>query len=280
MKTARRLLVALLVLYGGWCAVLYQLQTGLFFPGAFYGPDRQPALPEGAQLSVVQHPDGATTELVWMLADPSEDGPAPLLIYLHGNGAIAGGSARSMTYWVERGVSVAVPEYRGYGRSGGEPSEETVGADLVRIVDRLVARPDVDPARIVYYGRSVGTCFAAQLAHARPPAAMILHTPFLRTDLMAHRYGAPAFLVRSPFRADRVAGDFAFPVLLLKHSLDHVAPPADADALHELIPDSELISVPTDHNGPRDVDHIRRQRAAIAQLLDRLAPRRPISPRD
>lgn len=271
MKAARRLLLVLLVLYGGWCAALYRMQTELFFPGAFFGPEAQPSLPAGAELSAIRHPDGVHTELVLMMTPPTGDRPAPLLVYLHGNGAIAGGSARALRHWAARGVSVAVPEYRGYGASGGEPSEASVGADLVRIIDQLTARPDVDAARLVYYGRSVGTGFAAQLAYARPPAAMVLQTPFLRTDIMAHDYGAPAFLVKNPFRTDLVAGSFDFPVLLLQHSLDQLAPPSDADALHTLLPDSRLVSVPTDHNGPQEPRHLAIQRAAIAALLSTLA---------
>lgn len=68
--------------------------------------------------------------------------------------------------------------YRGYGLSGGEPSEHVLLEDSSLIYDYAAARPDVDPGNIVLLGRSLGTYFAVALAKTRPVRAAILATPF------------------------------------------------------------------------------------------------------
>ena len=52
--------------------------------------------------------------------------------------------------------SFAAFNYRGYGRSEGRPGEAALTADALVLFDRLAARGDVDPARIVVFGRSLG----------------------------------------------------------------------------------------------------------------------------
>jgi acetyl esterase/lipase len=42
----------------------------------------------------------------------------------------------------------------------------------------LAARGDVDPARLVHFGESLGAAVAVQLAVERPPMALVLRSPF------------------------------------------------------------------------------------------------------
>jgi hypothetical protein len=261
--------VALLV--GGYvlyCGALYAAQPLLFFPGAGAVATLPP--PPGARTERLAHPDGVETDLWLRTPDPSAHGagPYPLVVVLHGNGDRIDRGAGGVMDWLNGlGFAVALPEYRGYGASGGEPSERAVTDDLVRALDQLVALAEIDAARVVYFGTSLGTCFAAQLAAQRPPAGLILRTPFLRTDLMALRHYAPPFLVSNPFRSDRALAGFSAPTLILQHTRDEVAPPEDSTALAALLPQATLVAIDARHNGPERESERAREQTAIAMFL-------------
>ncbi len=259
--------VAFLVVgvYALYCTALFMVQGLLFFPGA--GPVETLPPPANVEALRLTHPDGVATDL-WFQAAAGSPSAAPLVVYLHGNGDRIDRHAGTMTWLAERGFAVGMPEYRGYGQSEGTPGEAAVTADLVRAVELLRARAEVDASRVIYYGVSLGTCFAAQLAAQEAPRAMVLQTPFLRTDVMALRYAAPPFLVRNPFRADVALRGSRIPTLLLKHRFDQVAPPEDADALHALLPESTLLSFDADHGTPPERAEAVRELRAIEAFLD------------
>src|SRR5258706_5140730 len=68
--------------------------------------------------------------------------------------------------------------YRGFGLSGGVPTERSVLEDSKRVYDWAAAQPDVDAANIVLLGRSLGSYVAVTVAAARRARAAILATPF------------------------------------------------------------------------------------------------------
>jgi fermentation-respiration switch protein FrsA (DUF1100 family) len=89
----------------------------------------------------------------------------------------------------ELGLSVFLFDYRGYGRSQGKPSEEGTYRDAEAALAYLRSRRDVDPERIVYFGRSLGAGVAVELATREPPLALILESPFPSIPALArHHY--------------------------------------------------------------------------------------------
>jgi fermentation-respiration switch protein FrsA (DUF1100 family) len=55
-------------------------------------------------------------------------------------------------------------DYRGYGRSSGEPSEEGTYLDAEAAFEVLCQRSDLDPHRIILFGHSLGGAVAIELA--------------------------------------------------------------------------------------------------------------------
>ncbi len=81
-------------------------------------------------------------------------------------------------------------DYRGFGRNPGTPTEEAVAVDAAGALAWLYAREDVDPAKIFFYGFSLGTGVATELAMREPSAGLILRAPFTSVRRMAiSRYG-------------------------------------------------------------------------------------------
>jgi pimeloyl-ACP methyl ester carboxylesterase len=67
------------------------------------------------------------------------------------------------------GCNILMVEYRGYGTSEGEPSEDGLKLDAQAALDYLHdARDDVDGRQIFAFGRSLGGAVAIWLAHKNP----------------------------------------------------------------------------------------------------------------
>jgi fermentation-respiration switch protein FrsA (DUF1100 family) len=87
------------------------------------------------------------------------------------------------------GLQVLLVDYRGYGSNPGAPTENGLAADSRAARSYLVGRSDVDASRIVYFGESLGTAVAVDLAVEHPPAALVLRSPFTSmADVGHHHY--------------------------------------------------------------------------------------------
>jgi len=85
------------------------------------------------------------------------------------------------------GVNVFLFDYRQYGRSQGKASEEGLYADARGALAYLRSRGDLAQERIVYFGRSLGSAVAVDLAATNSPRGLILETPFASIRAMARR---------------------------------------------------------------------------------------------
>src|SRR5262245_17627712 len=168
------LLAAALVLGVPACAFLSQDRM-LFLPHLAARPGMRPPRP-------VEEVEFATPEgprlRGWFARARGGGGPAPLIVYYGGNAEDVTGQA--FEPWPSD-WALALINYRGYGGSEGRPSEQALCADAEVVLDALARRPDVDAARIVLVGRSLGTGVAtlrgcpASGARRRPHLAIRQH---------------------------------------------------------------------------------------------------------
>lgn len=220
-----RLFVLALIGYAAWCLMLFSMQDRMLFPREFADVTGAPKDAERLA-STIEGGEGNGGEVEAFLSLPPGDGPFPLVVVFHGNAECVDTMGWARRAYTSRGWAVLTPEYRGYGRSAGEPSQKAIVADAVVCVDRVLKRPEMDASRVVYHGRSLGGAVAAQVARERPPRAMVLESTFTSVAAMAMRYGVPPFLVKNPFRTDRVLNTYTGPVLLL-HGVDDTIVPID-----------------------------------------------------
>jgi fermentation-respiration switch protein FrsA (DUF1100 family) len=61
-------------------------------------------------------------------------------------------------------VNVFLFDYRGYGRSSGEPSEEGTYEDAQAAFETLCQQPEVNPEQVILFGHSLGGAVAIDLA--------------------------------------------------------------------------------------------------------------------
>ncbi len=182
------------ILIVGYLVILgfaWRYQDRMAFPGA---PSALPApttlgFPDGERISV-QTSDGVELR-GWYLPPnprPESGSRAPGLIWFYGNMETIEGIAPILSRFRPPGVGVLVLDYRGYGASAGEPTEQGVYRDAEAAWQYLSTRPGVDSTRIAVYGRSVGSAVALYLATERPVRAVVLDSPFSSGSEMAEEH--------------------------------------------------------------------------------------------
>ncbi len=264
-----RLTVDAIGIYVVWCGGLYLLQDRMLFPTDVAPAPKDPA-PFSATAEVFELGiDGGGRVVAWFFPVDSAgaENPAPVVIFFHGNAEIIDQQADIVDHYHRLGISVLLPEYRGYGRSEGKPSQQAILSDNIRFVDRLLERDDVDSSRVVYHGRSLGGGFAADLATKRQPAALILQSTFASVISMARRYAAPGFLVKNPLRTDRVLASIDRPVLIFHGSRDDIIPVYHGRKLRDIGRKVTYVEYDCGHNDFPGAGNLRDYHGRIAEFL-------------
>ena len=276
MKVKRTMLMLVsagLAIYIGLCGGLYLLQEQLIFlTRPLADADRYAAgvLPGATEVEMVAH-DGTRLH-GWLRHTAGETASPGLVIYFGGNAEEVSGQmhdAPMLAPW-----SVAAFNYRGYGLSEGRPSEAALVADALAIYDRLAARDDVDPNRIVVLGRSLGSGVAVQLAASRPVRAVVLVSPFDSLRSIAGKqypFVPVSLLLEHPFDSLARAPEIEAPLLVIAGERDRLIPPAFSRRLHDAWagPKRWVLLPEADHN---DIDTGPGYWPPMREFLASLAP--------
>lgn len=238
----------------GMITLMYLGQRVIMYPAPPAWPP--PAL-DRAEVVVLSLPTGPV-EALFLPASVGRAGPAPLMIFAHGNGELA-------DYWIDQfdpprawGWNVLLLEYPGYGRSKGSPSEVSIRAAALAAYDWARGDARVDARAIVAYGRSLGGGAVAQIAAARPLAALILESSFTSVRPLAARMLMPGPLVRDQFDNLRALKDYRGPMLVVHGTHDDIIPVSHGRALAAAVPGAEFYEAPCAHNDcPRPWSRIR-----------------------
>src|SRR5215213_1584381 len=236
-----RAMLAALVIVGLLAAVLLgliwsQQRRLIYFPW----PDRLPpasSVLTGSQEVVLPTEDGIHLGGWFLPAQGSS--PAPAVLVCNGNGGNRSLRAPLAAALARAGLAVLLFDYRGYAANPGRPTEAGLAADARAAVAYLAARPEVDPARLVYFGESIGAAVALRLAVERPPAALVLRSPFASLAEVGRRYYP--WLPVSRLLLDRYdalgrVGRLAAPLLVVAGERDRVIPAAHSRRLFDAAP--------------------------------------------
>jgi hypothetical protein len=227
VKLTVRLLVLAALIYATVLVLAWRFQQRLAFPAP------SGALPEPSQFGLV---DGAVVTVTtadgvelrgWYLPPAAPvSGGAPGLIWFHGNMETVGSIASVLAEFRPEGFGVLALDYRGYGESGGTPTEDGVYLDAEAAWSWLTDRPEIDTGRIAVYGRSIGSAVALYLATQRPVRAVILESPFTSGWEIAREHYAlvPEGLVELGLDNLERAGRLSAPLLVIHGTDDLIAP--------------------------------------------------------
>ncbi len=171
---------------------------------------------------------------------PASDADAPVVLFLHGNAGNISHRLDTLSLLHGLGLSTLILDYRGYGNSGGRPSEQGLYEDALTAWRYLVEERGVPPGRIVLHGRSLGAAVAGWLATQERPAALILESAFLSVpELGAHHYPwlPVRLLARIRFPLHEYVKELQVPVLVVHSPDDEIVPFVQGQALYAAAPE-------------------------------------------
>ncbi|KAG7264262.1 hypothetical protein CRUP_035698 [Coryphaenoides rupestris] len=170
----------------------------------------------------------------------------PTILYFHGNaGNIGHRVPNALLMLVNLKANVVLVDYRGYGKSEGEPSERGLHLDAEATLDYVMTRPDLDKTKVVLFGRSLGGAVAVRLASLNPHrvAAAIVENTFLSIPHMAATLFSflpmrllPLCCYRNQFLSYRQITQCRMPSLFVSGLSDQLIPPLMMKQLYELSP--------------------------------------------
>ena len=154
-----------------------------------------------------------------------------VLIAFHGNADLA----RFLVPWARAAtraarVAVLLPELRGYDGLAGRPTYQDAARDARaarQFVSHQLAVPD---DRVAYFGHSLGSAIAAELAAESTPIALLLQSPFSSARAMARRMALPGLSLFWPlvsrvhYDTERRVRTLAAPVSVAHGLRDMIVP--------------------------------------------------------
>lgn len=216
--------------------------------------------------------------------------PAPgaatgTVFFLHGNAENISTHIGSVYWLPKQGFNVFLPDYRGYGLSQGTPTMAGVMSDIEAAFVTLLARPDVDPQRIVVFGQSLGGSLAisyvARSPHRGHIRALAVESAFsdfrgIAQEKMASFWltwpfqWLPALAIDNDYSPLRAVDQLApIPLLLIYDGRDSIVPPHHGHDLYErarepkelwIVPDAGHIdALHTPENRERFIAWMRKQ---------------------
>lgn len=229
-----RLATFLVVLLLGFLAVLYLIQDRMIFPGT--GTQGRP------EAIVRPRPGTELVRLTTSLGEPitalfgpalGADGRAdldattrPALLYFYGNALCLAYSETELERFRRLGLNVLIPDYLGYGMSGGRASEQGCRATAETCYDWLRDR-GFQEERIIACGWSLGGAVAIDLASRRPVGGLIAFSTFTSTREMGQTIfplALPSFFYSHKFDSLGKLPSITCPILLGHGRRDPIVP--------------------------------------------------------
>ncbi len=205
-----------------------------------YYPDRLPRdLPPprwagGCEEVWLRAEDGVDVHGLWW----PEPAGAPVILFFHGN-------AQEVYSWSPvredlrpLGCRLLLVDYHGYGKSGGEPSEENLYMDG-RAALAWLAEEGVGDGEVIVFGKSLGGAVACEVSQGRAFRALVLESTFTSLLSVSRRLfpALPGGVEPSEryASAEKVARA-ACPVLVIHGDRDELIPPGEGRALFDAAP--------------------------------------------
>jgi fermentation-respiration switch protein FrsA (DUF1100 family) len=218
-----------------------------------YFPDgRAPSLSvmgSGWEEIAYQTTDGLTLRAWYQVPEPNQ----PVVVVFNGNAGNRADRAPLGSGLAAAGLGVLLTDYRGYGGNPGHPTEDGLARDARAAVAFLREQSAGIP--LVYFGESLGSAVAIELASVDPPVALVLRSPF--TSLTAvgrvHYPWLPVDgLLKDQYPSDERIESVRVPTLVIAGDADSIVPISQSREIFEAAPGPKRLMVISgaDHNDP------------------------------
>lgn len=242
-------IILLLLIFVSIAGILFKFQDVLlYFPDQPSSSRLYVPMPTGIphENIFIKTKEGVILNLILLRYTGDNSSFSPTIIYFHGNaGNIGHRLPNALLMLVNLKVNLLLVDYRGYGKSEGDPSEEGLCLDSEAVLDYVMTRPDIDKTKIILFGRSLGGAVAVHLAseNAHRISAIMLENTFLSIPHMAStlfsflpmRY-LPLWCYKNKFLSYRKISQCRMPSLFISGLSDQLIPPFMMKQLYELSP--------------------------------------------
>lgn len=238
-RAAIAVVITVAVLYVGALALLKSNEAAfIFFPTKATLAVPPDSFRLGYERVELTTPD-QTKLVAWRIPASATDSTgiqSIWVLYFHGNGLNVSGAGyvRHYANLHRLGVNVFAAEYRGYGESGGEPSEIGLNIDALTSYRYLTDTLHIDPKRIFIYGYSLGSGVAIELALKVPAAGLIAEGAYIsigERGQAAFPYLPVKLILSNKFASIDKIGSVEMPKLFIHASDDKVIPISDGKTL-------------------------------------------------
>lgn len=232
-KLPLNLTKALIGFYCGIGIVLYYTQELFMFHPARIEPAAKLNFPGQHREHFIPIDNESTTHVVEFLpASPSKGA----VIYFHGNEKNIERYASAAKFFTDRGYTVWMGDYPGFGKSTGEINERALYAQGMQVYKLVNSRTAADS--IIIYGRSIGTGIASYVAANVKAKALVLETPYYSIPDLFSAY-APIYpmsrMAKYKLPVYEYLPDVKMPVTIMHGTNDHVIPYSRAAKLKNVL---------------------------------------------
>ena len=199
-------------------------------PDYDYGGDA-----DGSQVVMIPVEEGV--EIGAKMHASSKD--KPTILFFHGNGEIVSDYDDLGPFYARLGLNFFPVDYRGYGRSGGEPTITHMMRDAHQIFDFVKGWLEKEGFKgpIIIMGRSLGSASAIELArrHQSDMGALIIESGFASAGPLMALLGVrdKTLTGEGEFDNKYKMPDITIPTLIIHAEYDHIIPHSDGEALYE-----------------------------------------------
>ncbi len=199
--------------------------------------------------------------------------PRAVALFAHGNAGNLSHRYELLEHLSQLGVSVMIFDYRGYGRSGGTPSEAGILDDARAARRWLARRAGIKESDIVLMGESLGGGVMVDLAARDGARGLVLENTFTSLpDVAAFHYPIlpVKLLMRTQLNSAAKIGNYHGPLLQLHGDADTIIPYKIGRQLFTAANEPKtFVTIPGgDHNDPRTPEFY----AAVDRFLSELEP--------
>jgi len=185
----------------------------------------------------------------WLVKAPSAKST---LLFFHGNAGNIADRLGKIELLHGMNLNVLIIDYRGYGQSGGSPTEGGIYQDALAAYEYVKAREDLGGQNVIVYGASLGGAVAVDLGSRRPVAALVVDSSFSSAaDIAKGIYPfVPSFLIKTKLDSMIKIKQVVAPKLFF-HSIDDLTVPYKLGRkLYEAaIQPKKFIDIVGDHTG-------------------------------
>lgn len=238
--------------------MLAALQTKMIFPGAASQgrPDSIVRPVEGTELVKLKTSDGDEVVAIFAKAVHSDPTTRPTILYFYGNGMCLADCFSELDEFRRLGANVMIPDFVGYGMSGGSPGEKGVYATAETAYAHLMSRNDIDKNKIIVDGWSLGAAAALELASKHRVAGVMTFSAFTSMSEMARRVMPvlpTSLLLRHHFENEKKIRQINVPMLIVHGRRDSIIPFDMSHRLAEAAASKSVTYLPIDEANHNDL---------------------------